>query len=87
MMRDYRLIGEGHYNYGNSSGEKIAIAILNDGTKIEYDICFKKDADREYLKKYINFDVFVFLGEGKIYSVDGLLQSDNDIFCFYKRVK
>ena len=61
-------------------------AILNNGSKVEYDMCIKKsDINAEYVKECINFSVFVLLGEGIKYIIDGIEQEFEDICLFYKR--
>ena len=89
-----KSVAEGHYNGANAKPDKTLkynsvydpgktkTAILSDGSKVEYDMCLQKDAN---VPKWIKLELFVFIGEGKIYSIGGKMIDNDIIFLFYKR--
>jgi hypothetical protein len=56
------------------------IALLNDGSKVEYDNCCT------YGRNYYNLEKFLYIGTGKVYSVDGVIQNSTETLDFYERI-
>lgn len=65
--------------------EPAKIAMLMDGTEIEYDFYMAEDADKKWFSQWIDFDLFDVVAKGKILSTDGEFCKNGTIFLFYKK--